>query len=155
MKRLFAGTPGSILLAVLIMAGACSGEKPPGLIGPLHWIRMGMPREEILRHLPLEGSKNTLTPGFIHISGITEPTYARDGLVSMIFTFRKEGNDLVLNAAHLTFDGNVVGETSLIDQLTSRYGKPAGRVWKLKGGYVIDILQGPGAQIKVTFDTPG
>jgi hypothetical protein len=73
----------------------------------------------------------------------------------MIFTFRKEGSDLMLNAAHLTFDGTVMTEAALTSQLTSRYGKPAGKIWKLKGGFVIDILKGPGAQIKVTFDTPG
>lgn len=149
MKRLFP------LIPILITIAGCSAKQQPKLIEPLDWIRMGMERSKVLKHLPLKGSRNTITPGYIRLQKIKEPTYIKNGLTSLILTFRKSGSTLRLNAVQMSFDAKKTDRKKLTTMLIRKYGKPTGKIWKIRGKYTIDILSGPAGEIKVTFDTPG
>ena len=149
MKRLF-----PLFLIILILAG-CSGRENTKLIEPLEWVTMGMNRQQILKHLPLQGSRNTISPGYIRLQNIRENTYTKTGLTSLILTFRKNGDDLLLNAVQMSFDRKITDEKKLRNLLIRKYGKPAGGIWKIQKRYTADIQSGPAGEIKVTFDTPG
>ncbi|HPH03281.1 MAG TPA: hypothetical protein PK297_10035 [Spirochaetota bacterium] len=142
--------PAGLLLFFLVSCGQDIGEKSRFVV-PLDSITLGMKRSDVERKLPISSGTWQSATLFSSLLGITESTLTNRGLVNVYLFYRKDGDDVLLNAAVLEFSSRE--EARLLTEATRRYGTNRNRVWQPENSIRIEMESPRNGRLKMIYDT--
>jgi len=145
-----------IPLVILITMLNCSSKQDTGsLLAPISWAYLGIEKKELIKRLPLQGSKITDSNLFLGVWDIKEETYKKTGLKSLFFYFRLQNGKKILNATQMVFKKEPKKIIQTKKQLEKLYTKIKNNRYRKGKTIKVDLNESYPKIFKVTFDTKG